>query len=173
MLRVVILISGLPTGYITALERRLTETESALYAVLCTKHDDRTPSAASLARATIEEASRQITMANEQTPRSTRLASWNSLPLACDSDLESWRAEIRKLLDSRSATTRFQRHEGIVPANPDAAPWAQSDGPIHEHVVMPSHSYSVHNGGATVSSGESQLTEALSRLTPLDRRKYF
>lgn len=160
------MVRGLPTGYISALEQRLSETEAALYAALRQSRGEPT-----------EQMTCQTTQLNDAMPRSARLAQWKRLPLASSTDMDLWCAERRRQLQEAASsgpgsTAATAATHALLPAQGHRSDDDNDDGfaaggqyGTGIRAPQPSEDWG--------TDGTSGATHALSRIAPLDRRKYF
>lgn len=149
---------GLPTGYITALEHRLTETEAALFVHASSR---RVPPG------DVEQVAHRVGTLNDTTARNARIESWKQLPLTSEADIERWRLDIGQRIWSQgddalilgAGLPEAQTDRDDTHAQPD--PWsndtASTRTPLH----------------ASVNGLIPKPANGLSKIAPSQRHKYF
>lgn len=162
------LLRGLPTGYITALERRLTETEAALFSTI--------PSQRCL-YSNVLQVAQQIGDINDNTTRNAKIDSWKRLPLSSERELDLWRSEISERVQSHGGNLRFHQE-----------PWDEPVSNADDGLSEPARRFS--HPGRRITEYQSTIprvalpkdsthglsappVDALSKIAPVDRRKYF
>ncbi|KAH7125227.1 hypothetical protein B0J11DRAFT_300063 [Dendryphion nanum] len=86
---------GIPAAYITSLEKRLQETEAALFSVLATVNNDRDAGPRELWKPELVNA-----MVAHSTSKAGRQEEWRRLPLRSTDQIDNWFKEKRQLAES-------------------------------------------------------------------------
>lgn len=168
--------SGLPTGYITSLEQRLLDTETALLATLCSA-DHAAPEPA-----TLERFAGLMAEMEQSATRAGKLDAWKRFPLASAEGIQSWRREMRGRVDC--AVARSGEADGVVRSeirtsvNDDDeegngdGDGSDAGGDGLQYQARPTNLAEATWPAAPMDMS-SNMHGALAKIAPLDRSKYF